>query len=54
MIKNSAYRWKPILDYEQDPVTMNIGEILTITILWNEHREKLSDVDEFDQRIKRK
>jgi len=54
MKKNSYYQWRPIQDYEQDPSTMNTGEIRILTKLWNEQREMLSDVHEFDQRINRK
>jgi len=54
MDQNSKYRWKPILDYEQDPSTLNSGEIRILTKLWNEQHEKLSDIHEFNQRINRR
>jgi len=46
--------WRAIQDYEQDPETLDTREIPTLAALWNEQREKLSDVREFDKRINRK
>ena len=46
--------WKPIQDYEQNPETLARREIQTLAALWNEQRNKLSDVREFDRRINRK
>ncbi len=46
--------WKPIQDYEQNPETLATREIRTLAALWNEQRNKLSDVKEFDRRINRK
>ncbi|MCY3631034.1 MAG: Fic family protein [Rhodothermaceae bacterium] len=46
--------WKSIQDYEQNPETLATREIETLAALWNEQRNKLSDVGEFDRRINRK